>query len=82
MFNRQSKLIGLDIGSNCVKAVEMSSTGSEIVLTGFGQAEMASEGSKADAIVQACRGFHTKRVASSVSGKVSRYSRKPTTARS
>ena len=69
MFNRTRRLIGLDIGSNCVKAVELTSTGAEIVLTGYGQAEMVSEGSKADAVVQACRGFHTKRTVSSVSGK-------------
>jgi type IV pilus assembly protein PilM len=69
MFKRTRRLIGLDIGSNCVKAVELTQTGSEVVLTGYGQAEMVSEGSKADAVVQACRGFHTKRAVSSVSGK-------------
>jgi type IV pilus assembly protein PilM len=69
VFNRSQKLIGLDIGSNCVKAVELTQAGNEIVLTGYGQAEMVSEGSKADAVVQACQGFHTKRVVSSVSGK-------------
>ena len=69
MFNRTRRLIGLDIGSNCVKAVELTQTGSEVVLTGYGQAEMVSEGSRADAVVQACRGFHTKRTVSSVSGK-------------
>ena len=68
-INRTRRLIGLDIGSNCVKAVELTQTGSEVVLTGFGQAEMVSEGSKADAVVQATRGFHTKRTVSSVSGK-------------
>src|SRR5262245_12810582 len=69
MFTRTRRLIGLDIGSNCVKAVEMTQTGSEMVLSGYGQAEMVSEGSKADAVVQACKGFHTKRTVSSVSGK-------------
>jgi type IV pilus assembly protein PilM len=69
MFTRTRRLIGLDIGSNCVKAVEMTQTGSELVLSGYGQAEMVSEGSKADAVVQACKGFHTKRTVSSVSGK-------------
>jgi type IV pilus assembly protein PilM len=69
MFTRTRRLIGLDIGSNCVKAVELTQTGSETVLTGYGQAEMVSEGSKADAVVQACRGFHTKGTVSSVSGK-------------
>lgn len=69
MFKRSKHLIGLDIGSNCVKAVELLQSGSELILTGYGQAEMVSEGSKADAVVQACRGFHTKRTVSSVSGK-------------
>jgi type IV pilus assembly protein PilM len=69
MLNRTRRLIGLDIGSNCVKAVEFTLGGQDLVLTGYGQAEMVSEGSKADAVVQACRGFHTKRVVSSVSGK-------------
>jgi type IV pilus assembly protein PilM len=69
MFTRTRRLIGLDIGSNCVKAVELTQAGPETVLTGYGQAEMVSEGSKADAVVQACRGFHVKRTVSSVSGK-------------
>ncbi|MCK6481395.1 MAG: type IV pilus assembly protein PilM [Planctomycetaceae bacterium] len=69
MFNRTRRLIGLDIGSNCVKAVELTNTGSEVILTGYGQAEMVSEGSKADAVVQATRGFKTRRTVSSVSGK-------------
>ena len=69
MLSRTRRLIGLDIGSNCVKAIELTQAGSETVLTGYGQAEMVSEGSKADAIVQACKGFHTKSTVSSVSGK-------------
>jgi type IV pilus assembly protein PilM len=69
MFNRQRRLIGLDIGSNCVKAIELTQSGSETVVTGYGQAEMVSEGSKTDAVVQACHGFKTRRTASSVSGK-------------
>ncbi len=69
LFNRTRRQIGLDIGSNCVKAVEMTQNGSEYLLTGYGQAELASEGSKPDAIVQATRGFHTKSVVSAVSGK-------------
>ncbi len=69
MLTRTRRLIGLDIGSNCVKAIELTQAGSETVLTGYGQAEMVSEGSKADAVVQACKGFHTKTTVSSVSGK-------------
>jgi type IV pilus assembly protein PilM len=69
MLSRTRRLIGLDIGSNCVKAVELTQAGSETVLTGYGQAEMVSEGSKADAVVQACKGFHVKTTVSSVSGK-------------
>ncbi len=82
MFTRTRRLIGLDVGSNCVKAVELTQTGSETVLTGYGQAEMVSEGSKADAVVQACRGFHTKSTVSSVSGKsvIVRFLNMPKTA--
>ena len=38
-MGRTRRLIGLDIGSNCVKAIELTQAGSETVLTGYGQAE-------------------------------------------
>lgn len=70
-FKKQRSLIGLDIGTNCVKAVELTQHGSELVLTAYGQNEIVSEGQKADAVVDLLqsRNFHTRRVVTAVSGK-------------
>ncbi len=40
MLKKPRSLIGLDIGSNCVKAVELTLTGNDLVLTGYGQSEI------------------------------------------
>ena len=56
MLKKQKSLIGLDIGTHCVKAVELTQYGSETVLTAYGQNEIVSEGSKADAIVDLLQG--------------------------
>src|SRR5262245_10800060 len=71
MFKKQRSLIGLDIGSHCVKAVEITQTGPEMVVTAFGRNEIVSEGGKADAIVDLLqdRAFRTRRVCTAVSGK-------------
>lgn len=71
VFKRTKSIVGLDIGSHAVKAVEMSLVGNEFVLTEFGQAQVYAEGSISDAInevMSSCR-FRTKRVVTSVSGK-------------
>ena len=47
MLKKVRSLIGLDIGTNCVKAVELTQAGSDLVVTGYGQSEILSEGSKA-----------------------------------
>lgn len=71
MFKKQRSLIGLDIGTNSVKAVELTQYGSELVLTAYGQNEIVSEGQKADAVVDLLQGhkFRTRRVVTAVSGK-------------
>jgi len=71
MFKKQRSLIGLDIGSHCVKAVEITQSGPEIVVTAYGKNEIVSEGGKADAIVDLLqdRSFRTRRVCTAVSGK-------------
>ena len=71
MFKKQRSLIGLDIGTNCVKAVELTQFGSELVVTAYGRNEVLSEGSKADAIIDLLQGsqFRTRRVVTAVSGK-------------
>jgi len=71
MLKKVRSLIGLDIGSNCVKAVELTQIGGDLVITGFGQSEILSEGSKADAILDVLHSnhFRTRRVVTAVSGK-------------
>jgi type IV pilus assembly protein PilM len=71
MLKKVRNLIGLDIGSTCVKAVELTQVGSEIVITGYGQSEVLSAGSPADAVLDVLNtnGFRTRRVVTSVSGK-------------
>src|SRR6185503_8103812 len=71
MFKKQRSLIGLDVGTHCVKAAEITQYGNEVVLTAYGQNEIVSEGGKADAIVDLLQGrsFRTRRVCTAVSGK-------------
>ena len=71
MLKKAKSLIGLDIGSTCVKALELTQVGSELIVTGYGQSEILSEGSKADAILDVLNSnsFRTRRVVTAVSGK-------------
>jgi type IV pilus assembly protein PilM len=71
MLKKMKSLIGLDIGSSSVKAVELTLVGSDVVITGYGQSEILSEKSKADAILDVLHGssFRTRRVVTAVSGK-------------
>jgi type IV pilus assembly protein PilM len=71
MLKKTRSLIGLDVGSSCVKAVELSQVGSEVVVTAYGQTDVLSEGSRADAILDLLHSqpFRTRRVVTAVSGK-------------
>jgi type IV pilus assembly protein PilM len=71
MFKKERSLVGLDIGSHCVKAVELTQFGSETVLTAYGQNEIANEAARADAIIDLIQGrsFRTRRTCTAVSGK-------------
>ncbi len=71
MFKKQRSLVGLDIGTHCVKAVELTQYGNETVLTAYGQNEIATEAAKADAIIDLIQGrsFRTRRTCTAVSGK-------------
>jgi len=72
MLKRKIKsLIGLDIGSRTIKAVELTREGHGFVMTGFGQAEVLTEEQRPDAILEVLRdnAFHTKRVVTAVYGK-------------
>lgn len=71
MFKKQRSLIGLDIGTHSVKAVELTQHGNELVVTAFGRNEIVSQGARADAVVDLLQGgnFRTRRVVTAVSGK-------------
>ncbi len=71
MFRRSKSIIGLDLGSQAVKAVEISLEGPEPVVTGFARAEIPPGGDKAEALAEVFkRGkFRTKQVVSSVAGQ-------------
>ncbi len=71
MLKQRRSIVGLDIGSSCIKAIEITQDKFEYIVTAFGQVDIASEQARRDAIADLFRngGFRTKRVASAVSGK-------------
>lgn len=71
MFKRNKTLLGLDIGTHSIKAVEMTTAGEGFCITGYGQMDVASEDSKKDVIREIIHrgGFKTKRVVTAVSGR-------------
>jgi type IV pilus assembly protein PilM len=71
VFRKSKSIVGLDLGSSVVKAVEISLEGSEPVITGFARVEIPPGGSAAEAIATIFREgrFKSKRVVTSVSGQ-------------
>src|SRR6185436_13042256 len=71
LFGRKKSLLGLDIGSSSVKAVELTKVGQGLVITGLGKAEIEGPEAIGEAINKAIKegGIKTKRVCSSVSGR-------------
>jgi type IV pilus assembly protein PilM len=71
MLGKKKSLVGLDIGSSEVKAVELTEVGDQLVITGFGHSKIAQKEGARDAIADALRrsGIKTKRVATAVSGR-------------
>src|SRR5689334_13087859 len=71
LFGRKKSLLGLDVGSSSVKAVELTRVGQGLVITGMGKAEVEGPEAAGEAITKALRdaGIKTKRVVSSVSGR-------------
>ena len=63
-------LIGLDVGTKAVKAVELTWQGGPVI-TGFGYAELPSPDAVADTVSRLLQEneFHTRRVVTAVSGK-------------
>lgn len=71
MFGKKKSLVGLDIGSTEVKAIEVTEVGDQLKITGFGCAAIESKDAVQDAIADVLRnaGIRTKRVATAVSGR-------------
>jgi len=71
MLGKKKSLVGLDIGSSEVKAIELTDVGDHLVITGFGRSKIPSKEGVNEAISEALRrsGIKTKRVATAVSGR-------------
>ncbi|HEX5053560.1 MAG TPA: type IV pilus assembly protein PilM [Planctomycetota bacterium] len=71
MLKQRKSIVGLDIGSSCIKAVELTREKYDHVVTGYAQVEVPNEAARQDAIAELMRAarFRSKRVATAVSGK-------------
>lgn len=71
MLKQRKSIVGLDIGSHCIKAIELARDKYDHVITGYAQIEISHEGARQDAIAELMREarFRSKRVATAVSGK-------------
>ena len=68
---KKKSLVGLDIGSSEVKAIELTEIGEQLKITGFGHGIIESPDALQDTVADVLRnaGIRTKRVATAVSGK-------------
>ncbi|MGE3165832.1 MAG: type IV pilus assembly protein PilM [Planctomycetota bacterium] len=71
MFNRRKSVVGLDIGSSEVKAVELTQVGDSLKITGFGHARIQSPEQTATAVLEVLEraSIKTRRVCTAVSGR-------------
>jgi type IV pilus assembly protein PilM len=71
MLKQRKSIVGLDIGSSCIKAVELTREKFDYVITGYAQVEVNGEAARQDAIAELMRvaKFRSKRIATAVSGK-------------
>ncbi|RME72487.1 MAG: type IV pilus assembly protein PilM [Planctomycetota bacterium] len=71
MFGKQNRVVGLDIGSSEIKALEMQKFGDGYAITGFASTRVHSPDETRAAIqeVIATGGFRTRRVVTAVSGR-------------
>ncbi|MFK7741929.1 MAG: type IV pilus assembly protein PilM [Planctomycetota bacterium] len=71
MLKQRKSIVGLDIGSSCIKAVELTREKYDHVITGYAQIDIHHEASRQDAIAELMQAakFRTKRIATAVSGK-------------
>lgn len=71
MFGRKKSVVGLDLGSSVVKAVEVTLDGPEPVITGFARAEIPQGGNLQEAVAACLQQgkFKSKKVVAAVSGQ-------------
>lgn len=71
MLKQRKSIVGLDIGTSCIKAVELTRDKYDYVITGYAQIDVASEAVRQEAIAELMRAakFRSKRIATAVSGK-------------
>ncbi|MGE4601996.1 MAG: type IV pilus assembly protein PilM [Planctomycetota bacterium] len=71
MFSRQKSLVGLDIGSDEVKVVELTETAEGLELTGFGWGRIPAPEETLDTVRAVLResGIRSRKVATAVSGR-------------
>lgn len=71
LFGRSKSMVGLDIGTSAVKAVELTLKGDRLVISGIGTAEIQAAEQLPDAVRAALQagGIRARRCASAVSGR-------------
>jgi type IV pilus assembly protein PilM len=71
LFRRTKSVVGLDLGSQVVKAVEITLEGPEPVVTGFARVEIPPGGDRVAALAECFKQgkFRSKQVVTSVSGQ-------------
>lgn len=71
MLKQRKSIVGLDIGSSCIKAVELTREKYDHVITGYAQVDVQGEAARQEAIAELMRvaKFRSKRIATAVSGK-------------
>ncbi|MEQ8766224.1 MAG: type IV pilus assembly protein PilM [Planctomycetota bacterium] len=71
MKRREKRVLGLDIGSHSIRALEVTRDKKDFVITGYGHVEVSSEATVPEAIREllAHHRFRARKVVSSVSGK-------------
>ena len=71
MFRKEKSVVGLDLGSQVVKAIEITLEGPEPVITGFARAEIAPGGAVHEAIAEVFQrgSFRSRNVVTAVSGQ-------------
>lgn len=71
LFRSKKSVVGLDLGSSSIKAIEITRDKYDYVITGFSRVEVPPDGNRAEAVKEAFRRgkFRSKHVVSAVSGK-------------